>query len=63
MNKRYSLTKSLFIFILAQLLWLALVGLWIYWYISNYLIFEEVGETISPHIIIEGPKFFPLLVD
>lgn len=46
------------IFILAQLAWMGLLGLWIYWYISNSIIFEEVGEQLSPQINIGSPSTF-----
>jgi len=46
------------IFILAQLAWMGLLGLWIYWYISNSIIFQEVGEQLSPQINIGSPSTF-----
>ncbi|MDZ7764496.1 MAG: histidine kinase dimerization/phospho-acceptor domain-containing protein [Melioribacteraceae bacterium] len=46
------------IFILAQLAWMALLGLWIYWYVSNSIIFEKVGDQLSPQIKIDGPNIF-----
>lgn len=61
MRKRYSLAYNLVIFILAQIVWLALLGLWIYWYVSNYLIFEKVGEKLSPQIVIDTPNVFPFV--
>lgn len=61
MRKPFSTAKNLIIFIIAQLFWLALVGLWIYWYVSNYLIFEKVGETVSPQINIQTPEVFPFV--
>lgn len=61
MRKRYSLAYNLVIFVLAQLVWLALLGLWIYWYVSNYLIYEKVGEKVSPQIIIDTPNVFPFV--
>lgn len=61
MRKRYSLAYNLAIFILAQIVWLALLGLWIYWYVSNYLIFEQVGEKVSPQIVIDTPNVFPFV--
>ena len=44
------------IFGLAQLAWLGLLGLWIYWYVSNYLILEQVGDQLSPQIDISSPN-------
>jgi signal transduction histidine kinase len=52
-QKRFSL-RSTFIFIAVQLAWLALLGLWIYWYISNYIILTEVGEMISAQFVLSS---------
>jgi two-component system phosphate regulon sensor histidine kinase PhoR len=46
------------IFVLAQLAWMGLLGLWIYWYVSNSIIFEQVGDQLSPQIIIDSPSTF-----
>jgi signal transduction histidine kinase len=45
-------------FVLAQLAWMGLLGLWIYWYVSNYLIFKQVGDRLSPRIVINSPNVF-----
>ncbi len=47
------LISPIVVFILAQLAWFALLALWIYWYVRNYMIFIEVGERISPQFIME----------
>ena len=44
MKKWRPLFHPVVVFILAQLAWLSLLGLWIYWYVSNYIIFSEVGD-------------------
>lgn len=41
------------VFVLAQLAWFALLALWVYWYVRNYMIFIEVGERISPQFVLE----------
>ncbi|MCK5087826.1 MAG: HAMP domain-containing histidine kinase [Melioribacteraceae bacterium] len=56
MKKRHSLFYHILIFVLAQLAWLGLLGLWIYWYVSNYLILEKVGDQLSPKIDIDTPN-------
>ena len=53
---RNSFAFHVLIFILAQLLWLGVLGLWIYWYVSNYIIFEKVGEQLAPQIDIYSPN-------
>ena len=52
-QQRFSI-RSTFIFISVQLAWLALLGLWIYWYISNYIILTEVGEMISAQFVLSS---------
>ena len=56
MKKRHSLFYHILIFVFAQLAWLGLLGLWIYWYVSNYLILEKVGDQLSPKIDIDTPN-------
>lgn len=51
MKKRITLFHPLLVFILAQVAWLSLVGLWIYWYVSNYIILKKVGERLAPQLI------------
>ncbi len=54
MKNKHPLFYHIFIFILAQIAWLMLLGIWIYWYVSNYIIFEEVGDQISPQILYDN---------
>jgi signal transduction histidine kinase len=35
------------IFIISQLTWFLLLGLWIYWYVSNYLLLDKMGESVN----------------
>ncbi|MBN1836053.1 MAG: HAMP domain-containing histidine kinase [Spirochaetales bacterium] len=49
------------IFVLAQVAWFALLGLWIYWYVSNYMIFVEVGEKISPQFVFSAKNIVALV--
>jgi signal transduction histidine kinase len=58
MKKNDSLAFHIMIFVLAQLAWLALLGLWTYWYVSNYIIFERVGDQLSPPIDVGSPNVF-----
>ena len=59
--KRHSFVYNLIIFVLAQVVWLAVLLLWIYWYVKNNIIFEKVGETISPQIVYDAPSVFPFV--
>lgn len=61
MKRRHSFAYNLAIFILAQLVWLAVLLLWIYWYVKNNIIFEQVGESISPQIVYDAPRVFPFV--
>ena len=56
MKKRNSLVYYVIIFAIAQLAWMGLLGLWIYIYVSNYIIFEQVGDQLSPQITIDTPN-------
>ena len=61
MKRRHSFAYNLIIFILAQLVWLSVLLLWIYWYVSNNIIFEQVGEKVSPQIVYDAPSVFPFV--
>ena len=41
-------------FVLAQLALFGLLGLWIYSYVANYMVFVEVGERISPQFVFNA---------
>ncbi len=58
MRKRNSLIYHILVFVLAQIAWLLLLGIWIYWYVTNYIIFEQVGDQLSPQIVYEGFNVF-----
>ena len=60
-RRRHSFAYNLVIFILAQVVWLAVLLLWIYWYVKNNIIFEKVGENISPQIVYDAPSVFPFV--
>jgi two-component system phosphate regulon sensor histidine kinase PhoR len=59
-NKRRRLNPIL-VFVLAQLAWFALLGLWIYWYVSNYIIFTEVGEKLYPQLVFSSKNITALV--
>lgn len=54
MKNKHPLFYHISIFILAQIAWLMLLGIWIYWYVSNYIIFEEVGDKVSPQVLYDN---------
>ena len=61
MKKPRSFLYHISVFTLAQIAWLLLLGIWIYWYVSNYIIFEKVGNQLSPQIIYDGTNLFPFI--
>jgi len=61
MNRRIDIFHPVFIFILAQLAWLFLLGLWIYWYVSNYIILKQVGENLAPQIAAKSTNLVALV--
>lgn len=54
MTNRYSLAKYIVIFVLVQLAWLAVMGLWIARYVTNHLVFKEIDQRYAIHISTGG---------
>ena len=61
MKKNRSLFHLVFIFVLAQLAWFLVIGLWIYRYVINNLIFKQVGENLSPQLISKQSNILALV--
>jgi len=61
MKKKRSLFYNILIFVIAQISWLSLLGLWIYWYVTNHIIISSVGEKLRPEIISKGFNVFVLV--
>jgi len=62
MRGKHSLFYHILIFIIAQLVWLSLLGIWIYWYVSNYIIFEKVGDQVSPQLVYDVQNALPFIL-
>ena len=62
MKKRQSLFYHILIFVLAQIAWLALLGLWIYWYVFNYIVFKKVGDQVSPQLTYDITNVVPFVI-
>ena len=62
MRGKHSLFYHILIFVLAQLVWLSLLGIWIYWYVSNYIIYEKVGDQVSPQLIYDVQNALPFVL-
>ncbi len=61
MNRKRNYFSSVIVFLFAQSAWLALVGLWIYWYVSNYVIFTEVNDRLYPQIVFGSRQIAALI--
>ncbi len=61
MRKKNFLFYHIFTFVAAQLAWLLLLGLWIYWYVTNYIIFEKAGDQLSPQIVYDATNVLPFV--
>ena len=59
--RKHQSFQYIFIFILAQVAWLSLLGLWIYRYISNVFVYSDAGDKISRHAISEPTNLFALV--
>ncbi|MBT3273130.1 MAG: HAMP domain-containing histidine kinase [Spirochaetales bacterium] len=59
--KKRRFISPIIVFILAQFAWFSLLALWIYWYVSNYMIFIEVGERISPQFVVSTKNIAALV--
>lgn len=53
-RKKYTSAFHITVMVLAQIAWMLLLGIWIYWYVSNYIIFERVWDEFSSQISIDG---------
>lgn len=61
MKRSQSFFYHILIFVLAQVAWLSVLGIWIYWYVTNYIIFNKVDEKLSAKIVSEGRNVFILV--
>jgi two-component system phosphate regulon sensor histidine kinase PhoR len=61
-KKSHSLLYHVIVFVVTQLVWLSLLGLWIYWYVYNYIVFEKVGDQVSPYISYNITNVVPFVI-
>jgi len=61
MDKKRSLTRYVVIFVLAQIAWFSLLGLWIYRFISSRMILKQVDESLSSWVMSEAANIFTLV--
>ncbi len=61
MKKQNSIIYHVIVFVVAQLAWFSLLSLWIYWYVSNYILLTELGDNISAQINLENTHIGTLI--
>jgi signal transduction histidine kinase len=61
MKKRYFPFHPVAVFVTAQVAGASLIGLLIYWYVSNYIIFNKVGNKISPQLVWKSTNVVALV--
>ena len=59
--KRWRPMYPIFVFVLAQLAWFGLLGLWIYWYVTNYILITEVGKQFFPQLVLNSTNVSALV--
>lgn len=62
MKKRHSFLYHVIVFVVTQIVWLLLLGLWIYWYVYNYIVFEKVGDQVSPQVSYDITNVVPFVI-
>jgi len=61
MRRNKTLFYHISVFVIAQLAWLALLGIWIYWYVSNYLVITRVGNQVSEQVVYDVTNVAPFV--
>ena len=62
MKRKHFFFYHVVIFIIAQIAWLSLIGLWIYWYVYNYIVYKEVGDKVSPELSYDITNVGPFVI-
>jgi signal transduction histidine kinase len=61
MREKRTLFNPILIFVLAQLAWFLSIGLWIYRYVTNNMIFRQVSEQLPSQLISERTNILALV--
>jgi len=61
MKKQRPTLYHILVFVFAQVAWFSLLGLWIYWYITNYIILTKVGRELSLQLASDSVNVFALV--
>lgn len=62
MKRPKSSIYHIFIFVLAQIAWLLVLGIWLYWNLSHYITSGNADDGSSSRIISEGWNIFVLII-
>ena len=54
MRKKYTGFYHVTLMVLAQIAWMLLLGIWIYWYVSNYILIERAWDEFSSQLSLDG---------
>lgn len=60
--RRQDRINTILLYAGAQAAWLCLLALWIYWFVRNYMIFIEVGERLSPQLVLNSQNVVALVI-
>ncbi|MEW5815144.1 MAG: HAMP domain-containing sensor histidine kinase, partial [Spirochaetota bacterium] len=62
MKKKWFALNSFITYLLAQVAWLGLLGLWISWYVSNNFLFRKEAEISSPFFAAQSFNVIVLVI-
>jgi len=62
LKRKHFFLYHVVIFIIAQIAWLSLIGLWIYWYVYNYIVYKEVGDQFSSEVSYDITNVGPFVI-
>ncbi len=54
MRKPNIIFYHILVFVLAQIAWFSLLSLWIYWYVSNYILLSELRENVTTETLMQS---------
>lgn len=55
------MVRHILLFVIAQVVWLSLVGLWIYWYISNHVVFNRIEGWLAADDLSRPMSWIPFV--
>ncbi|GAB4334480.1 MAG: HAMP domain-containing sensor histidine kinase [Calditrichia bacterium] len=61
MRKPLSYFTPVLFFVIAQLSWLSLLGIWIYWFVSNYFTLQAIDQKTTVDYLWEGRNLAVLI--